>query len=354
MAGERRGRRYPGDVRADLVVLALLLAYGTFIRTPLYGSFERGAFVSLALEPLAAAIVVLLRKLFETLRFDRALTAPAVGIVVLACMAGALVQSAFARFALGALGLAVEQWTVGESWALPFAYYTTVMLSWSLAHLWAAAQREAAEARRRAAVAENEALLRELQHLRQQLDPHFLFNALNGISAEISAHPDRAADMVLELSDFLRYSLAHRELRAAPLSAEVEAVRAYLAVQESRYGDALTTRIAIDEAALARETPGFLLQPLVENAVKHGLRSGPRPLVVVIEASLRGDDLEMRVVHGGRLDPDWRERGMPGVGLPVLQRRLELHYPGHHAFALAQEQGMVVATLRLTGAPCLV
>lgn len=346
--------RYPGDLRADLVVLALLIAYGTFIRTPLYGSFGRGAMVTAILEPLATLIVVFLRAGFERMRFDRGLSARAIGVVALACMAGGFVQAAMARFMLGALGLAVPNWSVGQSWALPFSYYTTIMLAWSLAYLWAGAQREAAEARRRAVAAENEALKRELLHLRHQLDPHFLFNALNGISAEIPAHPKRATAMMLELSDFLRYSLDHRELRAVPLSAEIEAVRAYLAIQEGRYGEALAARIEADEAALARPTPGFLLQSLVENAIKHGLRSGPRPLLVTIEARLRGDTLEVRVAHGGMLDPDWQTAGEPGVGLKVLLRRLELHYPGRHTFSLTETGGTVVAALTLTGPPCLV
>jgi len=273
--------RYPGDWPADLVALGILTIYGTTIRTPLYGGFGRAMIVSALLEPFA-------------------------------CLIGALCQAAIAKLVLAAGDWAVASWSLGQSWALPFSYYTFILLSWSLAHLWAAAQLETAKARQRAMAAETEALRNELQHLRHQLDPHFLFNALNGIAAEIPVHPDRAGGMVRELADFLRYSLDHRDLKPVTLAAEVEAIRAYLELQKARFGEDFDFRIAAAPDALARSTPGFLLQPLVENAIKHGLKSGRRPLIVEVAIAPVGDDIVMRVANPGGLRPDLAKQRRAG------------------------------------------
>ena len=352
MTATRRWR-YPGDWPADLVALAILTIYGTSIRTPLYGGVGRAMIVSVLLEPFACLIAIGLRLIFRRLGFDTGLTPGSVGLVALLSMAGAFCQAAIAKLVLAAGGWAVAGWSLGQSWALPFSYYTFILLSWSLAYLWAAAHLEAAKARQRAMAAETEALRSELQHLRHQLDPHFLFNALNGISAEIPVHPDRAGGMVRELADFLRYSLDHRDLKPVTLSAEIEAIRAYLELQKARFGEDLDFRIAAAPGALARSTPGFLLQPLVENAIKHGLKSGRRPLIVEVGITLAGDDIVMRVANPGSLRPDWRTGGAPGVGLAVLQRRMALHYPGRHRFSLIQVAELVVAELEISGAPCL-
>lgn len=352
MAGGRRAT-YPGNWRADLVALALLVGYGAIIRAPLYGGLWHGAMVSGLLEPFACLIAVGLRLLFRTLRFERGLSLRAVAVVALCCMAGALAQAAVARALLMLLGLSAQGWSLGQSWALPFSYYTFILLSWSLAHLWMEARVEAEAERARAMAAETDALKSELQHLRHQLDPHFLFNALNGVAAEIPAHPDAAVRMVRELSDFLRYLLAHRDLALAPLSAEVEAIRAYLEVQKARFGDDLDYRIDVAPETLIRLTPGFLLQPLVENAIKHGLKSGRRPLLVTVVVALAGERLEMRVASSGTLRPDWKLAGAPGVGLSVLLRRLALHYPGRQSFDLRQEGAAVIAAIVIEGEPCL-
>lgn len=345
--------RYPGDGTADLVALGILVIYGTTIRTPLYGGFDRALIVSLLLEPVACLIAIGLRLLFRRLHFDAGLTPGTIGLVAFISMAGALCQAAIAKLVLASGGWAVTSWSVAQSWVLPFSYYTFILLSWSLAHLWAAARLEAATDRQRAMVAETEALQSELQHLRHQLDPHFLFNALNGINAEIPVHPGRAGEMVRELADFLRYSLDHRDLRPVTLAAEIEAIRAYLKLQKARFGDDLDFLITAEPEMLARSTPGFLLQPLVENAIKHGLKSGQRPLVVDVAITSDRGSVLMRVANCGSLLPDWRHAGAPGVGLAVLQRRLALHYPGRHDFSLKGSDDEVIAELRLSGAPCL-
>jgi LytS/YehU family sensor histidine kinase len=200
----------------------------------------------------------------------------------------------------------------------------------------------------RAKKAIEEAQRMELQLLRSQLDPHFLFNSLNGISAEISAHPEAARQMVNELSDYLRYSLEQRHRLATPLSTELDAMSAYLKIEQARFGERLQTSITADPAARRKIVPSFLLQPMIENAVKHGFHHDLSCWELRIFASLEGDRLVIEVRHLGRLGSEIHD----GVGLETLRRRLEIHYPGRHRFELAQNGDDIRARLELEGEPC--
>jgi LytS/YehU family sensor histidine kinase len=188
----------------------------------------------------------------------------------------------------------------------------------------------------------------ELRLLRAQLDPHFLFNALNSVAAEIPVHPDAALETVHELSEYFRYSLGHRNLVLAPLSAELDAVAAYLRVEQVRFGERLVATVEAEVEARQRDVPSFLLQPLVENAVKHGLESDRCEIRVT--ARCEGEALLIDVSNPGRLPDDLHV--IEGVGLETLRRRLELHYPGRADFELSQMNGMVTAGLILRGMPC--
>src|SRR5581483_1384699 len=135
-----------------------------------------------------------------------------------------------------------------------------------------------------------------------------------------------------ELADYLRYSLDQHDQILAPLASEIDSVRSYLEVQKSRFGSDLRFTLDADDAARAQKTPSFLLQPLVENAVKHGIKTGATPLDIAVGAALDGDTLEITVAGTGKLRDDWRTGGNPGVGLSIMRRRLELHYPRRHHF----------------------
>jgi hypothetical protein len=235
--------------------------------------------------------------------------------------------------------------------ALRLFFMWSTFMAWSLGYYWLWADTERSREADGREAARREGQRMELLMLRAQLDPHFLFNSLNAIAAEIPSHPDAATEMVNELSDYLRYSLDHRKDPFVPLSAEVRAMEAYLHIQHARFGERLRFSIDIAPAAAARSVPCFLLQPLVENAVKHGLvRLGPSVLVVSLSARLNADTLEIRVRNTGALhSPD---PSRTGVGLETLRRRLEIHYPGRHAFRLRETHGEVVAEVDLKGEPC--
>ena len=228
-----------------------------------------------------------------------------------------------------------------------------VFMMWSLGYFWLCSEagRVAGEARRE--LAEREARHMELQMLRAQLDPHFLFNSLNGIAAEIPAHPEAAQEMVNDLSEYLRYSLDHRKDPFVPLATEVRAMEAYLRIQHARIGSRLRFSVSVDHSAGWCMVPCFLLQPLVENALKHGLETqsdGDRPLEISLEAKISGDALGITVCNSGVIRPPDPKRA--GFGLETLRRRLDLHYPDRHTFQLREANGFVRAELELKGNPC--
>ncbi len=224
-------------------------------------------------------------------------------------------------------------------------------LAWSLGYLGMKAEIDARAHWELARLARDEARRIELQMLRAQLDPHFLFNSLNSIATEIDPHPLNAREMILGLSDYLRYSLEHRNRPTGSLAAELDAVMAYLAIQRARFADRLVTEVDADTAARRRTVPSFLLQPLVENAVKHGFDADLASWNLRVHARVAADNtLRIDVSNSGRLDAPRREGG--GVGLETLRKRLNLHYPGRHRFSLEQSGSDVFARLELEGDPC--
>lgn len=162
-----------------------------------------------------------------------------------------------------------------------------------------------------------------LRALRMQIQPHFLFNALNALAALIPRDPDAADDMLAALADFLRLTLEDPGGREVPLGRELEFTERYLAIEKVRFGDRLTFSIDADPAALAVAVPPLLLQPLVENAVRHGIE--PRREAGRIEIHARRENGALRLTvrdDGVGLPPVFAE----GVGLANTRTRLrELH-----------------------------
>jgi LytS/YehU family sensor histidine kinase len=194
----------------------------------------------------------------------------------------------------------------------------------------------------------------QLQMLRYQLNPHFLFNALNSIRAMILREPERARQIVTELAEFLRYSLNGRG-HESTVGEEMQAIENYLAIQRIRFEEKLAVTVHVDPALNEFVLPCFLVHPLVENAVKHGMETSEPPLRVEIEVAARGPGLRIRVSNTGRLVPaapaesgDARER--TGIGLKNVAQRLALAFPGRHTFSVVEREGWVHAEIVLRSA----
>ncbi|MGV3589996.1 MAG: sensor histidine kinase [Adhaeribacter sp.] len=191
-----------------------------------------------------------------------------------------------------------------------------------LSVLWYS-QQEQKQSEQRQADAEKLAREAELFKLRQQLQPHFLFNSLNSVNALIGSRPQEARRMVLQLSDFLRGTLKREEHQWVTLTEELEHLRLYLEIEKVRFGHRLATEIIADEECGNLRLPSMLLQPLVENAIKFGLYDTTDEVIIRLQAHCQPDMLEISVQNP--YDPHTAQpRQGTGFGLSGVQRRLYL------------------------------
>jgi two-component system, LytTR family, sensor histidine kinase AlgZ len=172
----------------------------------------------------------------------------------------------------------------------------------------------------------------ELRALKAQVNPHFLFNSLNSISALTASDPAKAREMCILLGDFLRRTLGLGEKPSIPLAEEMSLVHAFLAVEKIRYGDRLRMEEAVDPAALDAEVPPLLLQPLVENAVAHGVANLVEGGWIRLTAQRRDGRLEISIEN--QFDPEAPRHRRNGVGLVNVRQRLETRYAGQATFAV--------------------
>ncbi len=164
----------------------------------------------------------------------------------------------------------------------------------------------------------------ELKALKAQINPHFLFNSLNSISALTSIDPIRARDMCVLLGDFLRLTLGLGEKTSVRLSEELELLQKYMAIEKVRFGSRLKMHEEIQEESKTCLLPPLLLQPLVENAVKHGIASLPEGGDVRLAVQRQNGRLAILVENSW--DPEAPPRRSGGMGLKNVQRRLEARY----------------------------
>ncbi len=185
-----------------------------------------------------------------------------------------------------------------------------------------------------------------LQILRAQLEPHFLFNALNSITALIrSAEPETAVKSVGLLSELLRYATRAASRDWVTLEDEVGFAEAYLGFQQLRYGDRLGCKLEIDEAASAAEIPPLILQPLLENAIRHGVERIEAPSRVGLTVTCR--DAELVLAVNNRPTPESDESPGLGIGLANLRERLEVVYGSAFDLSSNSVAGSYQATLVL-------
>jgi two-component system, LytTR family, sensor kinase len=165
----------------------------------------------------------------------------------------------------------------------------------------------------------------ELYKLRQQLQPHFLFNALNSINALIGSRPAEAREMVQQLSDFLRTTLRKEEQQWIKLEDEIHSLQLYLDIEKVRFGHRLSTQLELDTDAWNMQLPALLLQPLVENAIKFGLYDTTEESRIYLLAKAEGNQLVITVENPFDFSTAAAQKGT-GFGLSSVQRRLYLMF----------------------------
>ncbi|HEY2726483.1 MAG TPA: histidine kinase [Parafilimonas sp.] len=194
--------------------------------------------------------------------------------------------------------------------------------------------------------AEAEQLAREAElfKLRQQLQPHFLFNSLNSISALTGTQPEKARHMINQLSEFLRGTLKKDEKQWNTLEEEMQYLQLYLDIEKVRFGHRLQTDIFCEEAALRLNLPSMLLQPVVENAIKFGLYDTTGEVLIKVNAKKIDNNLEVAVENP--FDPETSQplKGT-GFGLPSIQRRLFLLFARQDLLNTQKEDNHFTTTI---------
>jgi two-component system LytT family sensor kinase len=183
--------------------------------------------------------------------------------------------------------------------------------------------------------------------LRSQMQPHFLFNALNSISSMIRRAPEKAESMILHLSSLLRLSIESSTDPEVPLSTEIDFARRYVTIQQIRFADRLRVTWSIDADAMDVVVPAFLLQPLVENSVKHGLAHAEGGGLIRIHASRRGDRLVLSVVDNGPATSSDPNVLAEGIGIRNTRTRMRQLYGDSAELRLERgiRNGMVVTVI---------
>ncbi len=324
--------------------LLLTLGVGGFIYSPASGGILVG--VVRAAFGFAASSVALRPLLRAIRRRGRVFSAPPVAAIVLACALLGLVDTGFISGSAHLLRVDLDQPGVRPFLGASIFIRSALYGFWSVLYFGIHYRLDTQRDLLRMAQAEAAARASELQVLRAQVDPHFLFNALNSILAE-SANVSSVRRITLALAEYLRFSLRQRGEKER-LGVELDALEGYLRVEKARFEDNLEYRIEADELAREAPAPVALVQPLLENAIKYGQRSPIRPLWVTISAVVEGGTLAVTVVNSG----EWiEENSSTKTGLSNLRRRLDLLYSDEAALDIETRDGEVRARVRLPVEP---
>ena len=225
--------------------------------------------------------------------------------------------------------------------------YAFLMMAFILVLSWVLSQMEEKQAQdQRKAETDQIAIEVELVRLRQQLQPHFLFNSLNSISALAGSKPNEAREMIQKLSDFLRGTLKKDEQKTVTLKEELEHLNLYLDIEKIRFGYRLQTKLIIDEKTLSLKLPPLLIQPIVENAIKFGLYDTIDAITISIDATIENELLCITVKNPFDSETLKANEGL-GFGLTSIQRRLQLLYARNDLMLTEKKENVFTTILKI-------
>jgi hypothetical protein len=215
-------------------------------------------------------------------------------------------------------------------------YLVTMSASVAFAHF-----RKSQERERHALELETRLAQAKLQALRMQINPHFLFNTLNAISTLVHTNPRAADDMITDLGELFRGSLECSDEQEIPLARELELLGRYLAIEQRRFGERLTAEQKVAPEILTALVPTLILQPLVENAIRHGIEPHASPGIIAIRCRRHGDKIRLSVSDNGKKRAEFaasaeNKLGRQGVGLANTQARLQQLYGSEQSVSIAQ------------------
>jgi LytS/YehU family sensor histidine kinase len=234
--------------------------------------------------------------------------------------------------------------SVHDTWGIRFGAGFLLISSMSMFSLLWYSQQEQKESDNRKIETERLSKEAELFKLRQQLQPHFLFNSLNSISALTGTDPEKARHMIHQLSDFLRGTIRKDEQQWNTLDEELQYLQLYLDIEKVRFGYRLQTEVIVDEEATQLRLPALLLQPIVENAIKFGLYDTIGEVLIKIEATVEHNNLKVAVQNP--FDPETSQplKGT-GFGLMSVQRRLFLLFARQDLITTVKDKEHFITTI---------
>ena len=195
----------------------------------------------------------------------------------------------------------------------------------------------------------------ELKLLRYQVNPHFLFNSLNSIRALTLKDPKLVREMVTELSEFLKYSLLNKNHKEAPLEEEMKSLGHYIKIERYRFDDNLKVEYFVDHFAEEYPVPVMILHPLVENAVKYGMRTSKMPLVINISAVVKDDNLHVEIRNSGTWynngDDKLQKNDSTNTGLENAKNRLINTYGNNCKFEIEKADNEVAVKIQIKKKP---
>lgn len=183
----------------------------------------------------------------------------------------------------------------------------------------------------------------QLQMLRYQVNPHFLFNSLSSLRALVRLNHKKAEEMILQISQFLRYSLVTKKNNQVLLSEELDAIGHYFDIERVRFEDKLIIQLDIDPKANEFIIPSFLIHPIIENAIKYGMDTSPMPLKIQLKAKVASSVLQLDIINTGHW-VDEGEKGSnngTGTGLKNVKQRLDLAFPKRNSFSIIKKDNKV-------------
>jgi len=233
---------------------------------------------------------------------------------------------------------------IHNTWGIRFGAGFLLISSMSMFSLLWYSQQEQKESESRKREIEKLAKEAELFKLRHQLQPHFLFNSLNSISALTGSNPDKARHMVQQLSDFLRGTLKNDEQQWNNLEEELKYLQLYLDIEKVRFGHRLKTEIIYNDEILTLKIPALILQPVVENAIKFGLYDTTGEVLIKIEATKESNNLKIMVQNP--FDPETSQplKGT-GFGLSSIRRRLFLLFARNDLLSTKKDDEHFMTTI---------
>jgi len=186
----------------------------------------------------------------------------------------------------------------------------------------------------------------ELNLLKSQINPHFLFNSMNSVNALIIRNPEQAQKMLIALSDYLRYAVVSTNRTYSCVSDEMENIARYLSIEQVRFGDRLLYESHIAPQALSAEIPSMLLQPLLENAIKHGVYESLETVRIVAKITRDRQYLNIEITNDFDEDGFVPKKGS-GTGLKNIRERLRLMYGTSASMQTKTENGVFTVKLRI-------